>query len=108
MSALVWGLIILVLFPLLQIPILIYVTRRLDEEDPDDDALTPVTNHYWIDPSDPQPMSSFDSDTTQSGTDSSTITCPQCGTENDPLYTYCRNCVRRLPTMGWSDDHSRR
>lgn len=102
MSALVWGLIVLALFPLLQIPILIYVARRLDEEDPDDDnASTPITNHYWIDPSDPQPVASFDSPTPKSEVDSSTITCPQCGTENDPIYTYCRNCVCRLPTMGW-------
>ncbi|NKE37799.1 hypothetical protein GWG54_18730 [Natronococcus sp. JC468] len=22
--------------------------------------------------------------------------CPSCETENDPFYTYCRNCVERL------------
>lgn len=23
-------------------------------------------------------------------------TCPGCGTENDPFYTFCRNCVGRI------------
>jgi hypothetical protein len=22
--------------------------------------------------------------------------CPHCGAENDPAYTYCRNCTRQL------------
>lgn len=101
MSALVWGLIILAVFPLLQIPILIYISRHLEKDDPDEDGPTPGTNPYWIDPSDPQPMVSFDGGAPQSDVDTATITCPQCGTENDPLYTYCRNCVHRLPTMGW-------
>lgn len=24
--------------------------------------------------------------------------CPVCGTENDPAYTFCRDCDSRLPT----------
>ena len=24
-------------------------------------------------------------------------TCPHCETRNDPQYTFCRNCVERLP-----------
>ncbi|WP_221621678.1 DUF7577 domain-containing protein [Halocatena pleomorpha] len=101
MSTLVWGLLVLAVFPLLQIPILIYVARRLEEDDPDDDVPTPATNPYWIDPNDPQPMLSFDGGTSSSEIDPALITCPHCGTENDPIYTYCRNCVRRLPAIGW-------
>lgn len=26
-----------------------------------------------------------------------TIVCPECGTENDPDYTYCRDCSAQLP-----------
>lgn len=100
MSMLVWGLLVLAVFPLLQILLLIYVARYLEEES-EEDRSTPATNHYWTDPNDPQPVVSFDGGTTQSGAEPSVITCPQCGTENNPLYTYCRNCVRRLPTMGW-------
>lgn len=25
------------------------------------------------------------------------VTCPECGTENDPEFTYCRDCVAELP-----------
>lgn len=25
--------------------------------------------------------------------------CPECGTENDPEFTICRNCSSRLPTQ---------
>lgn len=30
--------------------------------------------------------------------DRATGRCPRCETENDPDYTYCRNCDCRLPT----------
>lgn len=30
-----------------------------------------------------------------------TVTCPDCGTENEAGYRYCRSCVAELPgTMG--------
>jgi hypothetical protein len=25
--------------------------------------------------------------------------CPRCGCENDPFYTFCRDCVGRLPAI---------
>ena len=25
------------------------------------------------------------------------VTCPKCGAENDPEFTYCRDCVAELP-----------
>lgn len=29
--------------------------------------------------------------------DAGTVDCPQCGTENEPGYRYCRSCVCELP-----------
>ncbi|WP_275039830.1 DUF7577 domain-containing protein [Natronolimnohabitans innermongolicus] len=26
------------------------------------------------------------------------VTCRTCGTENEPFYTYCRNCLQTLPS----------
>lgn len=26
-----------------------------------------------------------------------TVTCPECGADNDPEYRYCRDCVAELP-----------
>ncbi|WP_330632659.1 DUF7577 domain-containing protein [Halocatena halophila] len=100
MNTLVWGLVILVLFPLLQIPVLLYLARNMEPEEREesDQPPTPATS-YWINPGDPQPF--VDADREQSPSDSSVVRCPDCGTDNDPLYTFCRNCVTRLPPMGW-------
>lgn len=40
------------------------------------------------------------SDGTDDGTasrDRPSVTCPECGTENDQEFTYCRDCVAELP-----------
>lgn len=29
--------------------------------------------------------------------DQPSVTCPECDTENDPEFTYCRDCVAELP-----------
>lgn len=30
--------------------------------------------------------------------DAETITCPDCGTQNNSTYQFCRNCVEELPS----------
>lgn len=114
MGALVWGILVLVLCPLLQIPVIVYIARYLEvESDTDSAGIDTETDHpsnesgyspaptqgYWVGSDHRQPLRSFDSGSSEE-TGSSTITCPHCGTENDRIYTYCRNCVARLPTIG--------
>lgn len=123
MGAIVWGILVIVICPLLQIPVIVYIARHLEVESdtnqaanantdtnagPDSDATatidagrphTPPTWHYWPEVGGHEPVQSFD-DGSFGQTDSSTITCPHCGAENDRYYTYCRNCVARLPTIG--------
>lgn len=126
MGALVWGLLVIVICPLLQVPVIIYVGRYLEVESDtvtgsdtatgtdatETDATTetdivtdtagkeplyPPALPYWVG-SGHHPVQSFDSGSRERS--DSTITCPHCGTENDRYYTYCRNCVARLPTVG--------
>lgn len=111
MGALMWGILVLVLCPLLQIPVIVYIARHLEvesdtesaaidtETDDTNEVLYSPAQGYWVGPDHRQPIRSFDSGSREE-TGSSTITCPHCGTENDRAYTYCRNCVARLPTIG--------
>lgn len=77
-----WGLFVLVVVPLLQVPgmyLLLRYVRRDEESDPSQ----PVGDEFV--PIDP----------TERATPN-TLTCVRCGTENDLGYVYCRNCVARL------------
>ena len=98
MGVLVWGLLVLVVFPLLQMPVIIYIARHIESDD--DEVANPALK-YWTDSegSDSEynrSVRSFDTESSDE-TDSSTVTCPRCGTENDPDFTYCRNCITKLP-----------
>jgi len=46
------------------------------------------SQEYALDPAD---VGAMDPDG-----DAGTVTCPTCGTENDPDYDLCENCVREL------------
>jgi hypothetical protein len=98
MGMLVWGLLILVVFPLLQMPVIIYIARHVEVND--DGLLHPAgkssTTAERIDSEYNRSIRSFDTESSEEA-DSSTITCPRCGTENDPDFTYCRNCITKLP-----------
>lgn len=49
----------------------------------------------------PDPKSSdveaADRNSSSSTADGATVACPDCGTENDQGYRYCRSCVAELP-----------
>lgn len=112
--AVAWGLLILVVFPLLQLPVLLYIARRVNSEESNDH---PSTKQYWSDPTGDGPIrppkynASSPSKSSQAEYESSTETesvpsesdetvthvCPHCGTENDPAYMFCRSCVEKLP-----------
>lgn len=118
-SVLVWGLLVLVVFPLLQMPVIIYLAQHI-ESDGDESPLHP--RHYETTSrrgQSTQPTQSFESKNEngskrqkRSGSkeegeseppeksEGTTVNCLYCGTENDLNFTYCRDCVRKLPPVG--------
>lgn len=92
MDALVWGLVVLVVFPLLQMPVIIYIARHIES---DEEESSQPTRKYRTGPEYSRSIQSFDAELSEQ-TDSSTVVCPRCGTENDTDFTYCRNCVTKL------------
>lgn len=98
MNALV-GLAVLIFWPLVQIPLLMYLARRVDF---DDDAAPAPTEYI--------PQADVDggggsADDSGGGRASSNpagqgTVCYRCGVENDPGYDYCQNCVARLDMGG--------
>lgn len=93
MDALVWGIVALVIFPLLQMPVIIYIARHIESDD-DDESSQPA-REYWSGPEYSRSMQSFNAERSEQ-TDSPTVVCPRCDIENDPQFTYCRNCVTKL------------
>lgn len=69
---------ILVLFPLLQVPAVLYLGRYFEVEDPE-----------------PR-MPEFRADRPE--TNGRDGTCRRCGASNDPEFTFCRRCVEPLPS----------
>lgn len=81
-----WALVVLVAYPLVQIPLVFYLARWF-ELDGDAPINTP-TRAYWTggvadELYDQQAA-------TRSGR------CRRCGAENDPRYTFCQACVAQL------------
>jgi hypothetical protein len=112
MGVLVWGLLVLVVFPLLQMPVIIYIARHIESREESPHSV----HRYWTESGRSRSTRSFESKgKSESGsegksesesegessekTDLSTITCPHCGTENDSDFTYCRNCIEKLPLV---------
>jgi ribosomal protein L40E len=93
MDVLVWGLVVLVVFPLLQMPVILYIARHVES---DDEESSQPARTYWNGPEYSRSVQPFDTESSE-GTDSSTVVCPRCGTENDPDFTYCRNCIAKIP-----------
>lgn len=101
MSWAVWGLLLLVVFPLLQIPLIVYLSRRVET----DEKLPPVWGRGYA--FDPRPGTDIDDPDRPPATATpptrvtisgarATLICRRCGVENDSLFTYCRGCVERL------------
>lgn len=78
-----WALAALIVYPAIQIPLVLYLARWF-EIDRDAPIPTP-TRTYWDGEADrAHPLSGWAG------------ACPRCGSENDPAYTFCRSCVARL------------
>lgn len=96
MNAATWGIVVLVVFPLLQFPVIIYLARRVEAEE----ELPPVRG-YAMQPRDPtegdrsRPSSETQPSRSQPPP---TRACPHCGIENanESAFTYCRDCLTRL------------
>lgn len=88
MSSLVWGVILLVLVPLLQVPAVFYLSRYVELEE--GDRVRPPEGTYVT-----YPGAVESSDATGSS-DRDGIACARCGADNDPEYEYCQRCAGRL------------
>jgi len=78
-----WGLVVLVVYPLLQIPLALLVSRYFSRDD--DDAGSPP-------PQEEYPLSIERPDAPPGLT-----ACVRCGTHNEDAYNYCQHCLARLP-----------
>ena len=81
-----WALVLLVIYPLVQIPLVLYLARWF-ELDGDAPIVTP-TRAYWNGQTAAEPNAEWRR--TRPGL------CRRCGAENDPGFTFCENCVARL------------
>ncbi|MFB6298719.1 MAG: hypothetical protein ABEH65_00485 [Halobacteriales archaeon] len=93
MGALEWGIVVLAIYPLLQIPAVWYLSRRteMDEETRQEPRRGYDTFHE----------ASEEEDISDQWTDASTVpdgvtACASCGAHNDVAYAYCRDCTARL------------
>ena len=84
-----WAVALLIVYPAIQIPLVLYMARWFEL---DGDAPLPTpTRTFWNGEGasgDPVEDVPYFSDLVG--------VCSHCGTENDPTYTYCRACVSRL------------
>lgn len=81
-----WALVVLVVYPLVQIPLVFYLARRF-ELDGDAPIVTPARAHWTGHAAD-------EADARTGGARPGR--CRRCGTENDPAFTYCGNCLATL------------
>lgn len=82
-----FGLAVLVGWPLVQVPLLVYLARRYDlDPDEDDPHLGPPRGYDIV---------ADAADAAEACVTAGRV-CRQCGTENDPSYDYCLNCVAPL------------
>lgn len=81
-----WALLVLVAYPLAQIPLVVVLARRLKLEGARP-AVTPAMA-YWTgaDPDSRLPPEAAD----RLGR------CGRCGADNDPAFTFCGGCLARL------------
>jgi len=111
MNPIVWGVAMLVVLPLLQLPLILYLSRRVEA---DEESLSPVGWGDGVYPPDPNVARSADHESSQASTAErsppstspeptapdpsapSTVVCRQCNAANDPAFTYCHDCVARL------------
>ena len=88
MSALVWGVLLLVLVPLLQVPAVFYLSRYVELEE--GERVRPSEGTYVTYVGETEPGEADDS------ADGDGTACSRCGADNDPAYEYCRRCAGSL------------
>jgi len=111
MNTAVWGVAMLVVLPLLQLPLILYLSRRVEA---DEESLPPVGLDDGVYPPDPNGTRSAEHESPHATTpersssgppapsvarESSTpsaVVCRRCNAENDRAFTYCHDCVARL------------
>lgn len=84
------GLAMLVVWPLVQVPLLLYLARRVEFSD--DDA--PDPREYV-----PTVRTDDGGGEARDAPEDATL-CHRCGTANAPSYDYCQNCVADLSMGG--------
>ena len=70
-----------------------YQVRRSTRPEP---SPLPSQFQHGPGPSRPQTDSPVDSPPVDPSASFDTVRCPECGTENDPQFTFCRNCSAKL------------
>jgi len=75
-----WGLIVLVVYPLLQVPLALLVSRYFANDGGDD----------------PPPEEEYPLTIERSEAPPGMAVCIRCGTQNDEVYSYCQHCLSRL------------
>ena len=85
MAGLDWAVVLLVVYPLIQVPLVFYLGRRfeLDGDPPVTQAMS-----YW--PGQPSTVGTAAQQPPRPGR------CRYCGADNDPSYRFCGTCVARL------------
>jgi hypothetical protein len=87
MSALVWGVLLLVVVPLLQVPAVFYLSQYVELEE--GERVRPPEGTYVTYAGETEPRET--ADPADEGT-----ACPRCGADNDPAYQYCQRCAGAL------------
>ena len=111
MNPIVWGVAMLVVLPLLQLPLILYLSRRVEA---DEESLPPVGWGDSVCPPDPNVARSADHESSRASraersppsrppestapdpSAPSAVVCRRCDAANDPSFTYCHDCVARL------------
>lgn len=114
LSAFDWGLVALVVFPLLQLPLVVFLSRYVEigeettldhavefrapdtDSDPDFHDVPNGSERTPDRSREPRPRSRGDRTVESRSSAPSRIVCPACDVENDPVFTFCRSCVARL------------
>lgn len=81
-----WALVVLVVYPLVQIPLVLYLARWFEL---DGDAPVPTpTRAYWTGRAADERYGA--------AVEAPPGKCRRCGAENDPGFSFCRACVTPL------------
>jgi predicted membrane-bound mannosyltransferase len=87
---------VVILFPLIQVPAVIYIGRYVKLREGETPARPPVRD-FWTGPNSEDPSGSrAEADPTRIDPPSDALVCPECGTENGSSFRYCGDCASSL------------